>query len=253
MGLLEGLKELEGAPLPKPGTAGAGGSGSAAADAMAQFSSGAKNVFGGLGGLGATIGEGAAGAATSMRRFLGDDSDIEAPAQATLSDEVNALCSLTWMQRLALFAMTFGAGVLMLMTSVTFLPMLVIAPHKFAAAFTMGNVLCIVSTWLLTGPRAQIRNMFQPGRALAAGCYIGSLVAVLLAAFLGGALRYPLVLLCLVAEIISRKYLPFRGIAAIRTNYLSFDCSFLVGWYALSYVPYGRTMLSRATGMMGWS
>lgn len=186
MGLLDGLKELEGAPLPAPATQASNGAG--AADAMAA---GAKSVLDGLGHAGG-----------QLRRFLGDEE--EAPSQATMSDEVNALCSLTWIQRMALFAMTFGSGVLMIMTSVTFLPLLVIAPHKFAASFTMGNVLAIVSTWLLVGPRAQIAAMFQPNRAVPATAYVVSLVAVLGAAFFGGALRYPLVLVALVVEIVSR-------------------------------------------------
>eukprot|EP00171_Calliarthron_tuberculosum_P018183 IDg18183t1 len=156
MGLLEGLKELEGAPLPAPATQQKGAA--SAADAVAA---GAKSVLDGLGQAGSHV-----------RRFLGDEE--AAPAQpVTLSDEVNALCSLTWMQRMALFAMTFGAGVMMIMTSISFLPLLVIAPHKFAGAFTVGNVLAIVSTWLLVGPRAQLANMFQPGRALAASAYVG--------------------------------------------------------------------------------
>ncbi len=212
MGLLEGLKELEGAPLPAPSTSGSanGASGAAAVDAMAQFSSGAKSVLGGLGGFGTSIGEGAAVAGNHMRRLFGDDTvDLEAPQQATIGDEVNALCSLTWMQRIGLFAMTFGTGVLMLVTSISFLPLLVIAPHKFAAAFTMGNVLCITSTWLLTGPRAQLRAMFQPARAVAAACYVGSLILVLVAAFFGGSFRYPLVLVSLIIEILSRKLTVF--------------------------------------------
>lgn len=210
MGLLEGLKELEGAPLPAPSTNsnsnGGNGAAASAADAMSQFSEGAKSVLGGLGGFGNTIGEGATVAGNHMRRLFGDESvDLEAPQQATLSDEVNAMCSLTWIQRIALFAMTFSCGVLMLFTSISFLPILPIAPHKFASAFTMGNVLCIVSTWLLTGPRAQLRAMFQPARALAAGCYVGSLILVLVACFFGGTFRFPLVLISLIVEIISRK------------------------------------------------
>jgi len=220
MGLLEGLKELEGAPLPAVNTTasvdvneGASVVGDGGAEAMMeQFSSGAASVFSNLGVFGATIGESAAHATTHVRRLLGDadaDADLEAPVQATLGDEVSALCSLTLMQRLALFAMTFGAGVLMLMTAVTFLPLLVVAPHKFAAAFTMGNVLCITSTWTLTGPRAQLRAMFQPARATAAAMYLGSLLAVMASAFLGGNFRYPLVLVCLFVEIIARKYIGY--------------------------------------------
>lgn len=79
-------------------------------------------------------------------------------------------------------------------------------PHKFAAAFTMGNVLAIASTWVLVGPRAQLQTMFHPVRAVAAAIYVTSLVVALVAAFFGGKFRYVIVLVALVAELVSRKF-----------------------------------------------
>lgn len=60
------------------------------------------------------------------------------------------------------------------------------------------------STWVIVGPRAQLASMFHPARATAAAAYIGSLIFALFAAFFGGRLRYPLVLISLVVEVLAR-------------------------------------------------
>ena len=49
--------------------------------------------------------------------------------------------------------------------------------------------------------------MFHPARATAAAAYIGSLIFALFAAFFGGRLRYPLVLISLVVEVLARTLL----------------------------------------------
>lgn len=209
MGLLDGVQSLQGAP-PPPATS--------RSDPLAQLSDGAKSVFGdfgnslsgALGGSVDNIGGGVKSGVNSFRRLIGDESvpDVEAggPQQQTLSDEMGSFFNLTMFQRLAMFAMCFVTGIMMIVISFSFLPIIVLAPHKFAASFTMGNVLAIVSTWILVGPRAQLQTMFHPARALAAGVYVGALVFALFAAFFGGKLRYILVLVALVAEVTSCKY-----------------------------------------------
>jgi uncharacterized membrane protein len=199
MGLLEGLQTLQGAPPPR-------------GDPLAPFGNGAKSVFGELSnslsdGVG-SLGQGMKGGVTSIRRMMGDESidDLEAPQQQTAAEEMGQLLNLTMFQRIVLFTMTFAAGVVLVFISFSFLPLIVVVPHKFAASFSMGNVLCICSTWILVGPRAQLQTMFHPVRAVAAGIYIASLLFALLAAFFGGKLRYLLVLIALVAEVGSRKY-----------------------------------------------
>jgi hypothetical protein len=203
MGLLEGLQTLQGAPPPR-------------GDPLAQFGNGTKSVLGDLtnslsDGVG-SLGQGVKGGVTSFRRMLGDESveDLEAPRQQTAADEMGQLFNLTLFQRIALFGMTFAAGVVLIFISFSFLPLIVVVPHKFAASFSLGNILCICSTWILVGPRAQLQTMFHPVRAVAAGIYVASLVFALLAAFFGGKLRYLLVLISLVVEVGSRTCLLFR-------------------------------------------
>lgn len=52
--------------------------------------------------------------------------------------------NLSWVQRLTLFIMCFSAGAMMIGLSFMFLPMILLKPHKFAAAFTAGNLLAIM-------------------------------------------------------------------------------------------------------------
>lgn len=199
MGLLEGLQTLQGAPPPR-------------GDPLAQFGTGAKSLVGDLGNSLSdgvdTLGTGVKGGITSIRRMMGDESvDLEdPPQQPTLGEEVNQIMNLSMFQRLTLFLMCFGTGVVLIFISFSFLPLIVLVPHKFAASFTMGNILCIMSSWFIVGPSAQLQTMFHPARAVAAAVYVGSLLFVLLAAFFGGKLRYILVLAGVIAEVAARKY-----------------------------------------------
>lgn len=282
MGLLDGLQSLQGPPPPNPHShrhpqthpqvqTSSSGSTLPPPDPLSQFSAGAKSFFSGFGSkLSDTfapavdnINDTAKSSVTSLRRLMGDETvnDIEAPPQMTLSEEMSTMFNLTMFQRILLFAMCFGTGILLIGLSFTFLPIVVIAPHKFAASFTMGNILAIVSTWILVGPRAQLQSMFNPIRAVASSVYLVSLVLSLLAAFFGGKLRYILVLITLFAEIAARKSPHFSslqrplqynlGLAMFhrltsRLPLFSFLFPFfLVCWYALSYIPYGRQMISR--------
>lgn len=223
MGLLDGLADLQGAPPPS------------CPDPTASF--GARpnsfvqnlqsSLSAGVEGLGAKT----ATASSNFRRLLGDESaayDLEAaagpPAQQTVSEELNALFDLSLFQRVTLFAITFAAGVVLLAVSVSFLPLILVVPHKFVASFTMGNVLAIGSSWILVGPRAQIRAMFHPVRAVAAGAYLASLVFAVFAAFFGGRFRYILVLVALVVEV-----------AALL-------------WFSLSFIPYSRQIIASIVG-----
>lgn len=210
MGLLDGLQTLQGAPAPNV-QASSSNPAAATSDPLGQFSSNARGLFGDFGAkLGDTfapavdnINETAKSSVTSLRRMMGDESieDLEAPAQMSYSEELSSIFNLSMMQRIGLFAMCFGTGILLIGVSFTFLPMIVLVPHKFAGAFTMGNLLAILSTWLLVGPKAQLQSMFSPVRALASTVYLVSLFVTLFAAFFGGKLRYIIVLGALVCQV----------------------------------------------------
>jgi len=167
---------------------------------------------------------------SSLRGFFGTaGGDIEmqssryggsVDAQQGLQDEMSEYLNMSYSQRLMLFAACFAGGVAMLVLAGMMLPMIVLRPAKFALAFTFGNLLCLGSTAILVGVRAQLSAMFHSARAVAAYLYLGALLVTLLSCFFGGSLRYLLVLASIVAEILAMI------------------------WYALSYIPYARSIIS---------
>lgn len=85
--------------------------------------------------------------------------------------------------------------------------------------YTLGNVLSLLSTGFIIGPKRQIKNMTDPSRSVSAAVYVLAMVATLLSALaLHKAL---LVLLCILAQ--------FGAMA----------------WYILSYIPFGRRVATR--------
>ncbi|OSX72127.1 hypothetical protein BU14_0464s0001 [Porphyra umbilicalis] len=215
-----------------------GNGGGGQGDAFSQFAAGGQTAADVLGAraseVGTNVNDAFRGGWAAVSRMVGADDgapiDVEACAngnggQQSVQQEIGEMFNLSWVQRLTLFVMCFSAGAVMIGLSFMFLPMILLKPHKFAAAFTAGNLLAIMSTWVIVGPRAQLASMFHPARATAAAAYIGSLIFALFAAFFGGRLRYPLVLISLVVEVLA------------------------LVWYSLSYIPFGRQALSRLTGI----
>ena len=135
---------------------------------------------------------------------------------------VGGLCpSLTFRQRLFGFALCFCVGVTLSVTSLfSFSQLLLGHPMPFAIKYTVGNVLSLVSMCFLVGPRRQLRNMTSSTRWIAALIYLVAMALTLVSCFVfrdrGGAL---IVLVCIVVQ----------------------GCA--MGWYALSYIPFGRKLL----------
>ncbi|KAF4673878.1 hypothetical protein FOL46_006286 [Perkinsus olseni] len=84
------------------------------------------------------------------------------------------------------FIMFFAAGCICMMLALTFLPMVVIAPQKFALMFTVGSCLILMSFSVLKGHAAFIAHIMSPEKRLFTAGYAASLVATLY-----GALLYP--------------------------------------------------------------
>lgn len=85
--------------------------------------------------------------------------------------------------------------------------------------YTLGNILSLLSTGFIIGPKRQVRNMTHPVRAASAFAYVLAMAATLLSAMLFH--RALLVLLCILIQ--------FAAMA----------------WYILSYIPFGRRIVSR--------
>ena len=101
------------------------------------------------------------------------------------------------------------------------------SPRKFAALYTLSNILSLASTCFLVGPAKQARSMCAPARAPAAVAYLASLGLTLVAALRWRSLV--LTLACLGVQVVA------------------------LAWYALSYSPYARSLASGAVGRcFGW-
>jgi uncharacterized membrane protein len=123
--------------------------------------------------------------------------------------------NLTYTQRVWGFGICFSLGMIISIMS----SFLVLNPVKFALPYTVGNVLSLLSTGFLVGPKRQCKYACASTRIVAFLIYIGCIVATLISAF---ALKKGfLTLLFVVTQF-------FAGL-----------------WYTASYVPYGREMLSR--------
>mmetsp|Transcript_4851 Transcript_4851/g.7130 ORF Transcript_4851/g.7130 Transcript_4851/m.7130 type:complete len:279 (+) Transcript_4851:160-996(+) len=137
----------------------------------------------------------------------------------SMSDYVDEAMSLSYKKRLIGFGILLASGIFFTALSTVLLPLIVLKPHKFAVAYSLGNLLMMTSTVFLVGPKKQCQNMWSGHRALASGCYFGSMVGTIYTAMV---LRIYLLVLV------------FIGIQFVS-----------LVWYSLSYIPYGRQLFQR--------
>ncbi len=89
--------------------------------------------------------------------------------------------------------------------------------RNFAGLYVLGNVVAILSTGFLLGPRRQCKKMFHPTRRITCVIYLVLLIAVFAVAM---------------------SKAPFGVVI------LLFILQFAAAtWYAISYIPYGRKMV----------
>jgi hypothetical protein len=142
----------------------------------------------------------------------------EEPEEPDWWDSLGSHCSLSRTQRFYGFGICFALGSLCSFLSAMFLPSVAVSPENFALTYSLGNLISMCSTAFLMGPAKQLRNMFQPVRAVATTVYILTLALTLIAAL---ELQNPgLTLLMLVIQ--------FAALC----------------WYCLSYIPYGREVVT---------
>eukprot|EP00927_Polykrikos_kofoidii_P057599 TRINITY_DN51750_c0_g1_i1.p1 TRINITY_DN51750_c0_g1~~TRINITY_DN51750_c0_g1_i1.p1 ORF type:complete len:402 (-),score=111.36 TRINITY_DN51750_c0_g1_i1:40-1245(-) len=86
--------------------------------------------------------------------------------------------------KLAQFAGVFLSGTMLVSLSLSFLPVLVIAPQKFALLFAIGSMLMLGSFAVLKGPQAFAMTLIQREKLPFSGSYaiglVGTLVATLI-------------------------------------------------------------------------
>ena len=122
---------------------------------------------------------------------------------------------LTLQQRIWGFGICFSLGMVISVMS----SFLVLNPAKFALPYSVGNVLSLLSTGFLVGPRRQLHYACAPTRVWAFVIYIGCIICTLISAL-----------------VLQKKFLTLLFVVV----------QFFAGlWYTASYIPYGREMLSR--------
>ncbi|CAJ1460089.1 unnamed protein product, partial [Effrenium voratum] len=140
-------------------------------------------------------------------------------------DDFFAACCprITWRQRILGWLACFCLGLLLQASSFGSLTRALFGhPGRFALMYTLGNVVALVGTFFLAGPRKQIRKMSDKNRAQASAIFICAMVITLVAVeaprFHGRAL---LILVLVIMQ------------------------WFSLVWYTLSYIPYGQKMAWR--------
>ena len=180
----------------------------------------------------------AAGVSGRMSSVMQSVTDPFAPSVQVENDIDLCAClpALTRQQRLVGFlaCFTFGTA-LSIMSSFLVLnpvkvrarrgaPALPLTPPQFALPYTLGNVIAMMSTSFVVGPKTQCRYACDPVRRASFAIFIGALLATLISALV--LKKGLLTLLFLIVQV----------------------CASL--WYTASYVPFGQRMLMGCVNSM---
>ncbi|XP_066137737.1 uncharacterized protein [Euwallacea fornicatus] len=109
--------------------------------------------------------------------------------------------SLSRFQRMILFAICIGMGILCFSISLMYLPVLLFKARKFALLFTLGSLFFVLSFFFLWGPIAYLKHMVSKERILLTLTYGGTLFATLYCAL--HLQSTPLTVLFAVGQIVS--------------------------------------------------
>ncbi|KAI7905415.1 Got1/Sft2-like family-domain-containing protein [Cokeromyces recurvatus] len=137
-------------------------------------------------------------------------------------EEEDPWYQLSRVERVIAFALCLALGVGCFTLSFFFLPLF---PGKFAATFTLGSLLVLVSVALLRGPWSHIKHMFSKERLPFTLSYVGSMVLTLYAAI--GIRAMILTVIFAIIQIIA------------------------LVWYVGSYIPGGVSTLRYGTSFIG--
>eukprot|EP01013_Petalomonas_cantuscygni_P008155 TRINITY_DN20861_c0_g1_i1.p1 TRINITY_DN20861_c0_g1~~TRINITY_DN20861_c0_g1_i1.p1 ORF type:complete len:182 (-),score=21.59 TRINITY_DN20861_c0_g1_i1:62-607(-) len=137
----------------------------------------------------------------------------------TAAEDDSGCLNLDRSTRFMAFALFCGAALVFYALAIP--PLWFLAIRKFAFFVTVANILAITSTGFLVGFQRQARSIFEKERFLLAATFIAAMIFTLY-----GAIEMQSVVVavgCLVAQVVS------------------------LFMYALSYIPFGRQVLTMAT------
>ena len=139
--------------------------------------------------------------------------------EPTMFEKMDEACTLSYTTRIYGFIGCFCLGGIISFISLIFIADIANHPEKFAICFTFGNLIGLSSSAFLVGPWQQLQNMFNPVRIIATCLYLLSIGLTLYLAF--GVKVAGYVIISLILQTLA------------------------LGWYCLSYIPYGRTMMQK--------
>jgi len=138
----------------------------------------------------------------------------------TLREEVAEMCpQLTFRQRMAGFGTCFALGWIISLTSFNYFEELIAGkPVPFVVVYTVGNVISIISSLFLCGPKRQFKRMFDDKRKITTTVYLSTLLLALIVCFI-----------------------PFNSDAKLAILVILLLSQFVASlWYTLSYIPFAR-------------
>jgi hypothetical protein len=128
-------------------------------------------------------------------------------------------------ERFTTFAILAGIGIVCMILAFTFLPIVIISPHKFALMFTLGSGLMILSFSFLRGHSAFIKHLSSMDRLPFSASYLTSLVGTLYCSLVMGS--YILTLIFSLIQVVALAY------------------------FLVSYIPGGTSALTFIGSMIG--
>mmetsp|Transcript_52611 Transcript_52611/g.94455 ORF Transcript_52611/g.94455 Transcript_52611/m.94455 type:complete len:192 (+) Transcript_52611:24-599(+) len=138
---------------------------------------------------------------------------------------------ITWHQRVLGWLSCFCIGLLLQASSFGSLTRALLGhPGRFALVYTLGNVVALIGTFFLAGPRKQIRKMSDKSRKLSSILFIFTMPMTVVTVEAG--------------------HFPGRALAILLMVLIQW---LSLIWYTLSYVPYGQKMARKLLSKcFGW-
>lgn len=113
----------------------------------------------------------------------------------------HAMPSLSWKTRIVLFAICFVIGWIINFSALAMLPKIKEEPTRFAALWTLGNLIALLSTLFLWGPMKQLKSMFDRRHIFYTVIYLLAMILTIVIAYKDG--RVGLVILFLFIQLIA--------------------------------------------------
>ncbi|KAJ1453902.1 Got1/Sft2-like family-domain-containing protein [Pelagophyceae sp. CCMP2097] len=143
----------------------------------------------------------------------------------TAVEEMEEACcdfcpKLTYQQRVGGYIGCFVVSILLSIGAFTRLIDLVRGnPAPFVIFYTMGNILAIIGSLFLSGPKAQCRSMWDKTRRIATSIYFSTIITTLFVCFykkIPDDGRIGIIIMCILIQWVAML------------------------WYTISYIPYAR-------------